>query len=159
MICEAMQAPSASTGEAAHTEAPEGRGNSAHPEWSILIAEDSPDNRMLLQAYLRTSPYRVTWVENGSAAVEAFHRNSYDLVLMDIQMPVMDGLTATRMIRTAESTRGSGAVPIIALTANSRPEDIQASYEAGCTAHLAKPISKQKLVATIEKLVPAAPNE
>jgi response regulator RpfG family c-di-GMP phosphodiesterase len=66
-------------------------------------------------------------------------------------MPVMDGLAATRRIRRAESIRGSGPVPIIALTANARPEDVQASHEAGCTAHLAKPISKQKLQAALEQ--------
>jgi CheY-like chemotaxis protein len=70
---------------------------------------------------------------------------------MDLQMPVMDGLLATRTIRAIERERGLTPIPILALTANARPEDIALSQEAGCTAHLTKPISKQKLLSRIDE--------
>jgi len=116
---------------------------------NILIAEDSSDNRLLLQAYLKTSPHRLTFVEDGKAAVDRFAAAQFDLVLMDIQMPVMDGLAATRSIRTQEKERGSGPAPIVALTANAGLQDAERCRVAGCTAHLSKPISKQKLLAAI----------
>jgi CheY-like chemotaxis protein/HPt (histidine-containing phosphotransfer) domain-containing protein len=117
----------------------------------ILIAEDSADNRLLLQAYLNGSPHRCTFADNGQIAVNRFAAESFDLILMDIQMPVMDGLTATRAIRSLEQERGAAAIPIIALTANARPEDIEASRNAGCNLHLSKPISKGKLLSTIQE--------
>jgi PAS domain S-box-containing protein len=117
----------------------------------ILVAEDSPDNRILVQAYLKGGAYDVTFVEDGQAAVEEFSIQSFDLVLMDVQMPVMDGLTATRTIREFERSRGNRATPIVALTAHASQRDTEMSVEAGCDSHLSKPISKSKLVATIEK--------
>ena len=115
----------------------------------ILVAEDSPDNRLLLQAYMQGSPYRLTFVENGQAALDRFTGENFDLVLMDIQMPVMDGISATRAIRTLERERGAAALPIIALTANARPRDVEMSHHAGCTDHLSKPISKHKLLSVL----------
>jgi len=117
----------------------------------ILIAEDSPDNRILVQAYLKGGPYILTFAEDGQAALDEFCQRPFDLVLMDIQMPVMDGLSAARAIRELERTRGSPATPIIALTAHAGQKDIQMSTEAGCDSHLSKPISKPKLVAAIEE--------
>jgi CheY-like chemotaxis protein len=117
----------------------------------ILIAEDSPDNRILVQAYLKGGPYILTFAEDGQAAVDEFSHRPFDLVLMDIQMPVMDGLSAARAIRELERTRGNPATPIVALTAHAGQKDIQMSTEAGCDSHLSKPISKPKLVAAIEE--------
>lgn len=79
--------------------------------------DDSADNRLLVQAYLKRSPYQLDLAENGEVAVEKFKSGKYDLVLMDMQMPVLDGYTATRTIRAWESQSGLKATPIIALTA------------------------------------------
>ena len=76
----------------------------------------------------------------------------YDLVLMDVEMPVMDGYTATRAIRQWESTLGRAPTPIVALTAYARPEDAQHCREAGCTTHLGKPVRKAQLIQTIMAL-------
>jgi PAS domain S-box-containing protein len=123
----------------------------------ILVAEDSPDNRLLVQLYLEGSPHSLTCVEHGGEAVDRAATEEFDVVLMDVQMPVMDGLTATRKIRTMELARGRRAVPILALSANARPEDIASSLAAGCTAHLSKPISKQRLLAALDEHANALP--
>jgi CheY-like chemotaxis protein len=117
----------------------------------ILIAEDSADNRLLVQVYLKGSPHRLTFAEDGKAAVDRFAESSFDLILMDMQMPVMDGLTATRAIRAIERERRAVAIPIIALTANARPQDVAMSGNAGCDHHLSKPISKHQLLRAIEE--------
>jgi CheY-like chemotaxis protein len=117
----------------------------------ILVVEDSPDNRLLVQVYLKGSPHTLTFAEDGKQAVEQFETVSFDLVLMDMQMPVMDGLTATRAIRAIEQVRRSRVIPIIALTANALPQDVELSRNAGCTLHLSKPISKYSLLGAIEE--------
>jgi len=134
------------------------------PPIEILVAEDAPDNRVLVQAYLKSGLYNLTMVEDGQSAVEQFAARTFDLVLMDMQMPIMDGLTATSKIRELERERGGRRTPIVALTAYARQVDIEMSKEAGCDSHLSKPISKAKLVATIvnywpqDKLPAAATN-
>ena len=125
--------------EAAVEEAPMERLN-------ILLAEDSEDNAELIRAYLRATPHTLDVVENGSYAVDRFQRHSYDLVLMDMQMPVMDGYTATRKIRRFEEEMGREPVPVLALTAYALSGDDQRTMEAGCTAHLTKPIKKRVLL-------------
>lgn len=117
----------------------------------ILVAEDSPDNRLLVQVYLKDSPYELTFEENGKAAVDRFAASDFDLILLDIQMPVTDGLAATRTIRARERERGIPPIPIIALTADASPQDIEKSRDAGCNFHLSKPISKFELLSAIEK--------
>ncbi len=122
------------------------------PRLKILVAEDPADNRFLVQAYLKGSAYDLSFVEDGEAALtELAGWTRFDLILMDMQMPLMDGLAATRAIRALERQSGTTPVPIIALTANARAEDVKASQGAGCTAHLSKPISKEKLVGAIEE--------
>ena len=118
----------------------------------ILLVEDSADNRVLVLSYLRGTPCQVDVAENGQIAVEKFIAGHYDLVLMDVEMPVMDGYAATRAIRQWESTHGREPTPIVALTAYARPEDAQRCREAGCTAHLAKPVRKPQLMQTIMAL-------
>jgi len=117
----------------------------------ILVAEDSPDNRLLVQVYLKGSPYQLTFEEDGKAAVDRFAASDFDLILMDVQMPVMDGIAATCAIRTLERERLAPSIPIVALTANANLQDIERSRDAGCDAHLSKPISKLNLIAAIEK--------
>ena len=117
---------------------------------SVLLVEDSEDNRLLIQSYLKKTPYQVEIAENGQIAVEKFSAGRYDLVLMDMQMPVMDGYTATRTIRELESTQGLDRSPIIALTAHALKEDEQKSLDAGCDGHLTKPIKKAALLEAIK---------
>jgi len=117
----------------------------------ILVAEDSADNRLLVQAYMKGSPHMLTFAEDGKAAVDRFAASDFDLVLMDMQMPIMDGLTATRAMRALERERGVASIPIIALTANALSQDVEMSRVAGCNAHLSKPISKHKLLSLIEE--------
>lgn len=123
----------------------------------LLIAEDSEDNRFLIGAYLRNRTYELTFVRDGREAVETFASRYFDLVLMDIQMPVMDGLAATSAIRDLERERSATPTPILALTANALVEDTERSQAAGCNGHLSKPISKEKLIAAIESLRVEAP--
>lgn len=130
----------------------------------ILLVEDSEDNRLLIQLYLQRLPYRLDVAENGKEGVEKFKSGNYDLVLMDMQMPVMDGYSATAEIRRWESERRVDMhnnleaenlgkegrdTPIIALTAHAFNEDVKRSLGAGCTAHLTKPIKKDILLAAI----------
>ena len=117
----------------------------------ILLAEDSEDNRLLIKAYLKKTPYRMDMAENGEIAVEKFISGKYDLVLMDMQMPVMDGYSATREMREWEGKEGAKASPIIALTAYATREEERKSLDAGCTAHLTKQIKKAKLLEAIQK--------
>ena len=122
-------------------------------EVCVLVADDSIHNRMLLQAYLRSAQYLVDIVENGAEAVEKVQTGHYDVVLMDMQMPVMDGYTATRSIRQWEQSRNRGPLPIIALTAYALSGDRNKCLEAGCTDYLAKPIKKEALLAVIDEHV------
>ena len=121
----------------------------ALPSLSILLAEDTEDNRLLLKAYLKQTPYRLDFAENGEVACGKFKVGRYDLVLMDMQMPVMDGYTATGTIREWERANHRPPTPIIALTAHALQGDAQKSLAAGCTAHLTKPIKKATLLAAI----------
>jgi CheY-like chemotaxis protein len=116
----------------------------------ILVAEDSEDNRFLVEAYLSGQPYRLTFVENGQEAVNTFEAEEFDLVLMDIQMPVMDGLVATGLMRAFERRNARARTPILAVTADALLGDAERSHAAGCDAHLAKPISQEDLITAIE---------
>ncbi|MBI5750198.1 MAG: response regulator, partial [Nitrospinae bacterium] len=112
------------------------------PPLNILFVDDSQDNRLLIQAYLKKTPHKIEIAENGEIAVEKFMSGKYDIVFMDMQMPVMDGYTATGIIRKWEAEKGAEFTPIIALTAHALKEDEQKSLDAGCTSHLTKPIKK-----------------
>jgi len=153
---ELLRAISSAMGKA-HTEeeqpvntAHNGAPTPASRELNILFAEDSPDNRLLVQAYLKDLPYYLDVAENGQIALDKFMQGKYDLVLMDVQMPVMDGHTAVRKIRRWESEHALAPTPIVALTASALSEDIRDSIEAGCTTHLSKPIKKARLLAAID---------
>jgi PAS domain S-box-containing protein len=125
---------------------------------NILLVEDSPDNRTITLAYLRDTPYHVDIAENGAIAFEKFIAGRYDVVLMDRQMPVMDGLTATRLIREWEETNHQPATPILALTAAALKGDQEKCMTAGCTAYLTKPIKQEVLLQAIkENFISASP--
>jgi CheY-like chemotaxis protein len=117
----------------------------------ILLVEDNEDNRMLIKAYLRQQPYEIVEAENGAQAVASFQAEKFDIVLMDVQMPVMDGYAATRAIRDWEQTHGRSRTAIIALTANAVKEDMDRSLAAGCDDHLTKPIKKQTLLSALRE--------
>jgi PAS domain S-box-containing protein len=125
----------------------------------VLLADDHPTNRKVVELILAQVGVELTSVENGLAAVEAFRRRAYDAVLMDMQMPVMDGLTATRLIRDHEEARGLAPTPVLMLTANALAEHLEASRRAGADAHLSKPITADKLLGTLAALEPSAEPE
>jgi CheY-like chemotaxis protein len=114
----------------------------------VLIADDSPTNLRLTTRMLENRDHSVTAVENGRLAVEAIRLGSYDVVLMDLQMPVMDGIEATAAIRADEGRRGVH-VPIVAITAY---DDRQRCLEAGMDGYLAKPYRPQELFETVERM-------
>jgi PAS domain S-box-containing protein len=118
----------------------------------ILLAEDSPDNCLVTMAYLEDTPYKIEVAETGAIACDMFMAQPYDLVLMDRQMPVMDGLAATRKIRTWEKENGRNPTPIFALTASALKGDREMCMAAGCTAFLTKPIKQAVLLEAIRGL-------
>jgi CheY-like chemotaxis protein len=124
---------------------------------AILLADDSSDNLFLIQSYLKHSGYQLDTAETGRVAFEMYQARKYDLVLMDVQMPVMDGHTATRMIRDWEKESKVSPIPIIALTAHAYAEEMQKSFAAGCSDHLTKPIKKNTLLTAIQKWIKQGP--
>jgi PAS domain S-box-containing protein len=132
------------------------------PALRILLAEDSPDNCIITMAYLEDTPYRVEIAETGAIACKMFELGHYDLVLMDRQMPVMDGLTATRTIRAWEQANDRPPTPIVALTASALKGDREMCLTAGCTAFLTKPIKQEVLLQAIREhsiVAPSSPKE
>jgi len=107
---------------------------------TILIAEDTAINQTLIEMYLGSCGAKLTFVENGKLAVDAATKTTYDLILMDMQMPIMDGLTATKKLRSL-NYKG----PIVALTANAMREDVESCKAAGCNEFVSKPIDIKKL--------------
>ena len=118
----------------------------------VLLVDDNPDNRMLIKAYLKKTPHSLDEAENGSLAVDMYKQNSYDLVLMDVQMPIMDGHEATRLIRAWEIEQDKKHTTIISLTAHAIREEIDKCMAAGCDSHISKPVKKATLLQTIEEL-------
>ena len=116
----------------------------------ILLVEDSPDNQVLVRSYLKSTPYQVDVAEHGGVAVEQFKRGRYDVILMDMNMPVMDGYEATRAIRAWEQDQDLPKTQIIALTALVLKEEGEKILEAGCNAHMTKPIKRQTLLEVLQ---------
>jgi CheY-like chemotaxis protein len=112
----------------------------------ILLADDSEDNRYLIELYVRDAHLRVETAENGAIALRKFCEGHYDVVLMDVEMPEMDGSEATRQIRQFEKETGRSATPVLALTAHAFAEMAAKSMEAGFTGVLTKPIRKATLL-------------
>lgn len=117
----------------------------------ILLAEDSAAIRAFTQTYFKDTPYELDMAENGQVAVEMFQAVRYDLVFMDLEMPVMNGISATRTIREWEQAEDLDPVPIIALTSHDQKEKLVETLDAGCTAHLIKPLTKEAMLQTIEE--------
>lgn len=124
-----------------------GRKEATH----VLLAEDSEYNILLIRAYLKNSGIELDVADNGKIAVEKVIANRPDLILMDLQMPVMDGLEATRAIRQLEARTGAQPLPILALTADAGQEAVARSLFAGCSEHLSKPIKRTTLLEAIAR--------
>jgi CheY-like chemotaxis protein len=123
----------------------------------ILLVEDNYFNQKVALFNLQKFNHHVDLAENGKAAVEKFKDKTYDLILMDVQMPIMDGYEATEIIRRLEkekNTKNSLALhtPIIAMTANAMKEDVEKSYQVGMDAHLAKPFTSEKFLNIIHEM-------
>ncbi len=125
------------------------------PGMRVLVAEDNPVNRKLLGFMLEDLGVSVTHVEDGKAAYEQLAEGGVDLVLMDWQMPVWDGLTATRAIRDREAREGRARLPIIALTANVMPGFADTCREAGMDDYLSKPLQAEELARALARQLPA----
>jgi signal transduction histidine kinase/ActR/RegA family two-component response regulator len=140
--CEPALAPEAPAGVAAPASA-------ASSALRVLVAEDHSVNQVLIDAMLRRLGHEPTLVDNGRAALERAGQGGWDLVLMDMQMPELDGLAATRAIRALPGA--AGQVPIVAMTANARPEDRQACLDAGMDDYVSKPIHLPDLQAALSR--------
>ncbi len=116
----------------------------------VLAAEDNPTNQMVLSTIIQIFGAELVLVDNGQAAVEAWDVGDYDVILMDIQMPVLDGIGATRAIRAAEVAQRRSRTPIVALSANAMVHQIKEYLAAGMDGHVAKPIELPKLHAALE---------
>jgi len=121
----------------------------------LLAAEDNPNNRQVLGILLDMLGAEATFAEDGAEAVAAFSTGAYDAILMDVQMPVMDGLAATRAIRERERASGAAPVPIVAVTANAMPHHVQECLAAGMNAHVAKPVRAAELFETLSAVLAA----
>jgi CheY-like chemotaxis protein len=115
----------------------------------VLLADDHPTNRAVVEVILGLIDCDLVQVEDGLQAVNAYKADDFDVVLMDIQMPVMDGLTAIREIRQFEIDTGRPRTPVLAVTANAMSEHVQASRAAGADHHIAKPIIPDLLIGAI----------
>ena len=113
----------------------------------ILIAEDN-DSNFVLMSYILKKHYQFERAKNGQEAVEMVDKNQYDIVLMDIKMPIMNGLEATKAIREKHPD-----LPILALTANAFDSDRQLAMEVGCNDFLSKPVSSEECIETIKRII------
>ncbi len=114
--------------------------------WRILVAEDSKANQLIATTMLRQAGYQVDIAENGREAVAAVEKTAYDAILMDLRMPLMDGLEATRLIRERKSQE---ELPVIALTANVFGSDVDRCFEAGMNDFLSKPVNREKMLSVL----------
>lgn len=126
---------------------------------SLLLAEDNEVNVLVIEGMLQPLGHEITRAADGAEALEALRETEFDLVLMDMLMPGMDGLTATRQWRAIEAAEGLPRTPIVALTANAFDHDVQQSLAAGCDAHLTKPISLAALLQALAKYARARPGD
>jgi len=130
-------------------ESPPALPNATTTPLRILVVDDVPANRLVARAMLTGAGHHVTCVEDGAVALAAVQQGEFDLVLMDLQMPVMDGLEATRRIRELPPPRNR--VPVLAVTASAMPEQVEACRAAGMNGHLAKPIDRETLLRMVRR--------
>lgn len=132
-----------------HQEQPDPVAKELPGELRLLVVDDNQENRMIIKSFLKSLPWKIDEAKNGLEAINYYKQNNYDLVLMDMQMPIMDGFTAVKEIRKIEKQNMLTATPVIALTAYVLKEEVEKSLEVGCNHHLAKPVSKDNLIKTI----------
>jgi two-component system sensor histidine kinase/response regulator len=155
-VCIKSIEPAEHIGDVRHPSPPLAMGRPLR----ILVADDSADNRLLIEAFLKKTSAHVDQAENGEVALEKFIARKYDVVLMDIQMPVMDGYTAAKLIREWERKNNATPTPIIALTASVLDEALHKSSDAGCDTHVSKPVRRPVLIAAIREVTAnLQPNE
>jgi len=130
-----------------------------HERLTVLVADDNPTNRRVVELILSGLEAEVVSVENGALALEAFKRQAFDIVLMDMMMPVMDGLSATQAIRRHERSIGVQATPVLMLSANTLAEHIDAARLAGVDRYVTKPITAPRLIGAIADLLGAQADE
>jgi hypothetical protein len=133
-------------------------GKSHHPANTakparVLVVDDSPVSRTMISAHMKEEQFEPEEAENGVVAIEKISANRYDLILMDIQMPVMDGYQAIRAIREREKANGLKPIPIIAFTASSFEEDVRRALDCGADMHVSKPVRKEALAEAIKGLI------
>ena len=115
----------------------------------VLLADDHPTNRIIIELILEVVGAEVVSVADGAQALEQFKRHSFDVVLMDVQMPVMDGLTAIRAIRAFEVERGGRRTPVHVVSTNALPEHFVQSKAAGADGHITKPVAAPELLSAV----------
>ena len=142
---------SAEPAEVVRTTAPADPSGAFERPVRVLAAEDNSVNQLVLKTLLHQAGIQPVMVDNGAAAVEAWEREEWDVILMDVQMPHMDGPTATRRIRELERQRGGRRTPILALTANAMSDQVAQYLAAGMDGHVAKPIEINKLFTSLER--------
>lgn len=118
-------------------------------ELRILLVDDNDENRTVVKAFSKKQGWRIDEAKNGKEAIRLFETKSFDLILMDMQMPILDGYSATREIRSLERESGPTSIPILALTAYALADEREKSFEAGCNGHLTKPIAKKDLIEAV----------
>lgn len=124
--------------------------------WRILVAEDSRTNQLVIRHFLRPLDLDITFVETGEEAIHHWRQTGFDLILMDVNMPVLDGLSATAVIRTEEQRRGLVPVPVIAVSANAMDHQVAAYLAKGMMAHVAKPFRRTDLIQAMGEALAAA---
>ena len=127
-------------------------GAPALPNVRILLADDVAVNRRIIEAFLKKTGAHIDIAENGQEAIEKYKNGNVDLILMDMEMPVMDGFTATRNIRKIENESGVAPIPIVALTAHAFSEERQRCLDAGCSHFFTKPIRKADLLELLQEI-------
>ncbi len=155
-----IMAPSVAAAAPAATAArPDGESVPERRRWrgKLLLVEDNPVNLLVAQQLLKVLGLECDTAVNGELALQAMARASYDLVLMDCQMPVIDGYTATRRWRQHETALGAGHLPIVAMTANAMAGDRQKCLDAGMDDYLAKPVTRAQLDACLSRWLPSEP--
>ncbi len=118
----------------------------------VLVADDCPDGRLLISHYLRKDPVDLQFAENGRDALDRIERgDTFDVIFMDVDMPVLDGLSATHAIHSWQRHHGIPRTPIVGFTAHAMQDAVHACLDAGCVAHLAKPVDRDKLWEAIQR--------
>jgi two-component system, cell cycle response regulator DivK len=117
----------------------------------ILVVEDQPDSRQIIRDMVAGTDYEITEAENGEEALAAIAKQRPDLILMDIQLPIMDGYTATRLIKTDPDLR---SIPIIAVTSYALASEEKKARAAGCDDYVTKPFSPRQMLAKIRQYMP-----